>query len=320
MSEQCNSLTIKFDNNKNANHSIESFKPFCKKWNLTISGLNPIEFDIDIDGDNFFEFYNDLEHQLKVIAKNFIDSGFLCLYSESWLNEGMNYSYIFFKGKNEENIICKDYEFSVDFYEIEYDFDKCILYLYFDDETDENDDKDCIKTVIHLFEPYLVNREDCEKFIVKRTNWTEAEVRKMSSDEIDEWVSEADVATFLERYPSENISEDEVEKYWSGRNDDSNEEDIEIITFQVSGTMYRDLNAVRNAAYYDAKVYLIPEPTNPYDSNAIRVESECGIHLGYVPSNMLLDFENPHDYDCKISSVVEGNKAPYITVEARKKY
>lgn len=51
--------------------------------------------------------------------------------------------------------------------------------------------------------------------------------------------------------------------------------------------MYRVLNTVRKVAYQDAKVRLIPGPTNSYDSNAIKVESINEVHLGYVPSDML---------------------------------
>lgn len=211
-------------------------------------------------------------------------------------------------------MICKNYDYSVEFYELETDFDHGIL--CFEDDNSKIDDQDNhIKTIVHLFgDPYIVNREDCEKFIVKRTNWSKHEVEKMTYKEIDEWGNEADICAFLNRYPSERISEEEEEKYKKN----VNVEDEEILTFEIAGTMYRNVSAVRKTAYCGKIVCLAPEPENQYDCNAIKVETEDGVHLGYVPSDVLHNIEDPSDYECEIISITEGYKAPCITVEVKK--
>ena len=315
MSEQYNSLEIKFKGNIIPDDIKMILDKFCKKWDLKILGENPVEFNMEMFEEDFSNFRKDLEKQLNKIAKKNSESSFLCLYSESWPGIGEEYSYVYFKDRNVENIICKEYEYSIEFYELETDFDNGVLCFTDLDSKNDEDMDDPIKTIVHLFgDPYVVNREDCEKFIVKRTSWTKEDVKKMSSREIDEWINEADVCAFLDRYHSEKISEEDEEKY----NTDAENDHEEIVTFEVAGTMHRNISAVRKAAYCGASVCLIPEPTNPYDSDAIRVESEDGIHLGYVPSDILSEIDDPNDYECEIISVTEGYKAPFITVEAKK--
>ena len=57
----------------------------------------------------------------------------------------------------------------------------------------------------------------------------------------------------------------------------------EVLEFTIAGMSYRD-----NIDDYIGEHVgtLEPEPTNPYDSNAIKILAEDGHHVGYVPKDM----------------------------------
>lgn len=53
--------------------------------------------------------------------------------------------------------------------------------------------------------------------------------------------------------------------------------------FKVAGEAHRPSEDISLATIGSAAV-LRPEPTNPYDADAIRVETPSGVHIGYVPA------------------------------------
>ena len=64
-------------------------------------------------------------------------------------------------------------------------------------------------------------------------------------------------------------------------------------------------------------VDLIPEPDNPYDPNAIRVEYEEE-HLGYVAKEVAVDLIEPFNSAAAYSAVVDyftGPLTPVIQIE-----
>ena len=57
----------------------------------------------------------------------------------------------------------------------------------------------------------------------------------------------------------------------------------EVLEFTIAGMSYRD----DIDDYFGEHVgTLEPEPTNPYDANAIKILAEDGHHVGYVPNDM----------------------------------
>ena len=56
------------------------------------------------------------------------------------------------------------------------------------------------------------------------------------------------------------------------------------IKFFIAGVQFHPgaAAAIRKLSEGD-EVYLVPEPTNKYDLNAVRIENEEGVLLGYVP-------------------------------------
>lgn len=50
-------------------------------------------------------------------------------------------------------------------------------------------------------------------------------------------------------------------------------------------------------------VRLVREPDNKYDADAIRLESDSGVHLGYVLKELCIQITDFHHYTCKVISV-----------------
>lgn len=317
-------IDLKFENNNYLNScgSCESF--FC------------------FDG-----FSSELEEILQDISKENKDLSFLCVLTGDYVDEPDWDEYmddeeyadadegytngikkeltnVYYKEENDADLLVQSFDYKLNFNDIKRDI-KSGVFL---DIVHDYNEKRKVKTVVWGFEPYLVNLEDCKKYILKRFDYfTPEEVDKMTREEINEWVGEADAFLFLDLYESERISEEEAEEYLTEDDDIieamdfediDDEEFMDSIVFEIAGTMYRDVNAVREAIYQNAKVFLISEPTNLYDKNAIRIESEHGVHLGYVPSYMVCEFDEPSVFNCKIKFIEEGEKAPFITVEAIK--
>ena len=66
------------------------------------------------------------------------------------------------------------------------------------------------------------------------------------------------------------------------------EDDVYLFETRVAGTFYRDLFAVEGVLEENDLLYLVREPENPYDCNAILVTTDDGYVLGYIPK-----LENP---------------------------
>lgn len=66
------------------------------------------------------------------------------------------------------------------------------------------------------------------------------------------------------------------------------EGDICLFQTRVAGAFYRDLMAVEGVLEENDLLYLVREPENPYDGNAILVTTDDGYVLGYIPK-----LENP---------------------------
>lgn len=96
-----------------------------------------------------------------------------------------------------------------------------------------------------------------------------------------------------------------------------------MISFKVVGTTFRNHpdplrvnwefeGSVNGHDELSTKGFLVPEPENPYDSNAIAVKFEDGVHLGYIPkdvAHMLTTYKKIADKkDCVIKKVVYSLK------------
>lgn len=54
--------------------------------------------------------------------------------------------------------------------------------------------------------------------------------------------------------------------------------------FYINGMRHRNLpGSWSSLIHVNEKLLLLPEPTNPKDSRAVRIETNSGLHLGYVP-------------------------------------
>jgi len=80
------------------------------------------------------------------------------------------------------------------------------------------------------------------------------------------------------------------------------------IKFHFAGTH------IENYKLYDF-LKLEPDPTNEYDSNAIKIIDLAGNHIGFVASDInkfVLSIINGHDYYCFISNVYYDREKPSI--------
>lgn len=64
------------------------------------------------------------------------------------------------------------------------------------------------------------------------------------------------------------------------------EEDIYLFTTKIAGVFYKDTTVIEDDTFEGDVVYLIAEPENPYDKNAILVTNVKGYVLGYIPRTM----------------------------------
>ena len=95
----------------------------------------------------------------------------------------------------------------------------------------------------------------------------------------------------------------------------------ECIECQVAGTFYRTPKEKKRAESlgYKENLYLEPEPENPYDNNAIKIETYDGFHIGYIPSYLCEDvlafIEKYPDYKVTVEEVKEGSSSPFIDIK-----
>ena len=91
----------------------------------------------------------------------------------------------------------------------------------------------------------------------------------------------------------------------------------DILMFEVAGLSYRSKEAQERAEILmsNESVYLEKEPTNPYDSNAIKVYSSDHVHLGYVPKYLCSELLEKMDDDTIIAYVdyvKSGKYCPFV--------
>lgn len=91
----------------------------------------------------------------------------------------------------------------------------------------------------------------------------------------------------------------------------------DILMFEVAGLTYRSKEAQERAEILmsNESVYLKKEPTNPYDSNAIKVYSSDHVHLGYVPKYLCSEILEKMDDDTVIAYVdyvKSGKYCPFV--------
>lgn len=96
-----------------------------------------------------------------------------------------------------------------------------------------------------------------------------------------------------------------------------------MLSIKVVGTTFRNHpdpvrvnwdfeGAVQGHDELSTKGFLVPEPENPYDSNAIAVKFEDGVHLGYIPKDVAYVFTTRNKItdkkECVIKKVVYSVK------------
>ena len=94
-------------------------------------------------------------------------------------------------------------------------------------------------------------------------------------------------------------------------------EENHLIEFEVAGLMHRSSKAIKRAEdlMYEEFVYLVKEPTNPHDKNAIKVITADDIHIGYVPRFLCTDVAELMDGDMDIAYVdyiKYGKHCPFV--------
>ena len=84
----------------------------------------------------------------------------------------------------------------------------------------------------------------------------------------------------------------------------------EVLEFTIAGMSYRD----------DIDDYLgehvgtlEAEPTNPYDSNAIKILAEDGHHVGYVPKDMTAEVRKSAILPCTCYFYIGENDGTYFS-------
>lgn len=95
--------------------------------------------------------------------------------------------------------------------------------------------------------------------------------------------------------------------------------DFSTLEYCVNGLQYQGVSAIEAARKLkeDEVVYLVPEPENRYDANAVRVETGDGIQIGYVPRSCSAPFARAIRNDnVTITAVkeVKKNKAVPLVV------
>lgn len=84
----------------------------------------------------------------------------------------------------------------------------------------------------------------------------------------------------------------------------------EVLEFTIAGTSYRG-----NIDDYLGEHVgtLEPEPTNPYDANAIKILAEDGHHVGYVPKDMTFEVRKSATLPCTCYFYVGENDGTFYS-------
>jgi hypothetical protein len=85
---------------------------------------------------------------------------------------------------------------------------------------------------------------------------------------------------------------------------------FDIVEFNIAGLSYRD-----NIDNYLGEFVgtLEAEPTNAYDSNAIKVLAADGHHVGYVPKDMTAEVRNNFTLPCSCYCYIGNNNGTYYS-------
>lgn len=85
---------------------------------------------------------------------------------------------------------------------------------------------------------------------------------------------------------------------------------FDIIEFPIAGMSHRD-----NIDDYlgEFKGTLEAEPTNPYDTNAMKVLAPDGHHVGYVPKDITAEIRNETNLPCSCFCYIGCNEGTYFS-------
>ena len=91
--------------------------------------------------------------------------------------------------------------------------------------------------------------------------------------------------------------------------------------FSIKGTYYRTFEDIEraNKLQKGETLYLVPEPNNEYDKNAIKVLTEDNVHIGYIPKELCRLFNDILEGKISEIYVIDinfGIDAPYIYARA----
>ena len=96
--------------------------------------------------------------------------------------------------------------------------------------------------------------------------------------------------------------------------------DFTTLEYCVAGLQYQPVSAIEAARRLkaDEVVYLVPEPDNRYDANAVRVETGDGIQIGYVPRSCSAPFtraiRNDHVTMTTVKEVRKNKAVPLVVL------
>lgn len=85
---------------------------------------------------------------------------------------------------------------------------------------------------------------------------------------------------------------------------------LDIVEFNIAGMSYRDGIDDHLGEFVGI---LQPEPTNPYDHNAIKVLAADGHHLGYVPKDMIAEIREESSIPCSCFCYIGENDGTYFS-------
>ena len=91
---------------------------------------------------------------------------------------------------------------------------------------------------------------------------------------------------------------------------DQGMQNLDYIEFDIAGMTFRE-----NIEEYigEHSGILEAEPTNPYDSNAIKILAEDGHHVGYVPKDMTSEVRKHTKLPCKCFFYIGENDGSYYS-------
>lgn len=102
------------------------------------------------------------------------------------------------------------------------------------------------------------------------------------------------------------------------RNEKINNEQLSSVEVKVKGTSYRSIEEICAARLCNVgdTMILLPEPDNETDSNAIKVYTMEGFHIGYVDASLAELVKSKIDYIGKcVVSKMTSHEIPFINLE-----